>query len=201
MLARKEENPADIFTDWPDSYYREKDPRKRREYLEEQLKRHPDSTDDQKRRQLLERRFSLKAKEPADLFIRAWMMIRIGETDRISFLNRRSKEKELKENLRTLCITDQKPDEALLAEWRDFARKYLIICCESASYRTAGFGLIHMDDEKAAFKIAAEIDLVTRKIPARFGLEEECASFRNTVIDVYCGLLENGEEYWRRYNS
>lgn len=201
MLAKKEENTGDIFEDWPASYYRQKDPRKRREYLEQRLAAFGESAADLKRKQLLNKRFSFGSKEPADLFIRAWMMIRIGENDTITFFNRRSKEKELRENLKQLCILNEDISEELLLEWRDFALKYLIICCESHSYRTAGFGLIRMNDEKAAFKIAAEIDLVTRVIPSRFHLEEECSAFRDTVIDVYCSLLENGEEYWRRYTA
>lgn len=201
MLAKKEEITGDIFEDWPASYYRQKDPLKRREYLEQRLAAFPGSAADQKRKELLYKRFSYGSKEPADLFIRAWMMIRIGENDTITFLNRRSKEKELRENLKQLCILNEEVCEELITEWRDFALKYLIICCESHSYRTAGFGLIRMNDEKAAFKIAAEIDLVTRVIPSRFSLEEECSAFRDTVISVYCSLLENGEEYWRRYTA
>lgn len=198
-LARKETAVKDIFADWPDSYYREESLAKRRDYIEEQLIRHPDSKEDQRRKELLDRRLLLKGKEEADLFIRAWMMIRIMENDRISFLNRKSKEKELRENLRQLCILDYEESDELIREWRDFARKYLIICCESSSYKTVGFGLIHINSEKAAFKIAAEIDLVTRTVPSRFSLENECLPFRNTVIQIYCELLENGQEYWERY--
>ncbi len=200
-LARKEPQSTDIFAEWPDSYYREDSLARRREYIEEQLKRHPDSEADQRRKDLLNRRLSLKGKEEADLFIRAWMMIRIAENDRISFLNRKSKEKELRENLRQLCILDYEESDELIREWRDFARKYLIICCKSSSYKTVGFGLIHINDEKAAFKIAAEIDLVTRTIPSRFDLDQDCLAFRNTVVQVYCELLENGFEYWERYIS
>ena len=78
MLAKKEENTGDIFEDWPASYYRQKDPRKRREYLEQRLAAFGESAADLKRKQLLTKRFSFNSKEPADLFIRAWMMIRIG---------------------------------------------------------------------------------------------------------------------------
>lgn len=200
-LAERKPLSTDIFAEWPDSYYREESLARRREYIEEQLRRHPESEADQRRKDLLDRRLSLKGKEEADLFIRAWMMIRIAENDRISFLNRKSKEKELRENLKQLCILEYAESDELIREWRDFARKYLIICCKSPSYKTVGFGLIHINDEKAAFKIAAEIDLVTRKIPSRFDLDQACLSFRNTVVQVYCELLENGQDYWERYTS
>lgn len=200
MLA-KPENRAEIFSDWPESYYREESLSKRKEYLEEKLRADPDSAEDRRRLEILNRRLCVKGKDSSDLFIRSWMMIRICENDRISFLNRKSKEKELRENLKQLCILDEKADDVLIREWKDFARTYLIICCNSHSYRTAAFGLIPMNDEKTALRIAGEIDLVTRIIPARFDLEEVCGTFRETVIDVYCLLLENGDAYWAKYNQ
>ena len=200
MLAQSRDTAENIFEDWPASYYREDNPLKRREYLSEQLRRQPDSAGDQRRKALHETRFDCSEKEPADRFVRAWMMIRICENDHIGFFNRKGKEKELRQNLEALCILNHEMSDELIAEWRDFARKYLIICCESSSYRSVGFGLIHLNDEKSALKIAAEIDLVTRIIPSRFSLESECQRFRDTVIQVYCGLLENGTEYWEKYN-
>lgn len=169
--------------------------------LEIWLKDHPDSMEDLEREKLLGSRFIFSKKEVTDRFIRAWMMIRIAENDRISFLNRKSKEKELRQNLKELCVIDTPVTDPVIREWRDFARKYLIICCQSRSYRTVGFGLIPVNDERAALKLAREIDLVTEIIPARFGLEQECLPFRETVVRMYCGLLENGEEYWNRYNG
>jgi hypothetical protein len=199
MLAKTGIKPDDIFENWPEAYYEEESLARRKEYLEAYLKDHPSSESDQRRLNILGQRFSVKGKQEVDQFIRAWMMIKICENDRLSFLNRKSKEKELRENLRQLCILDSEKNDELIREWRDFARKYLIICCESRSYRTAAFGLIPMNDEKTAMRIAREVDLVTRIIPARFGLEEVCSAFRETVVDVYCSLLENGKEYWQSY--
>jgi hypothetical protein len=198
MLASHHETPKDIFANWPDSYYEEESLAKRRQYLNQLLSLHPESVSDQNRDALLNRRYG--GKDETDLFIRAWMMIRIHENDRITFLNRKHIEKELRHNLTQLCVLDFEMSDELIREWRDFARKYLIICCESSSYRSVGFGLIHLNDEKSALKIASEIDLVTRIIPSRFSLESECQRFRDTVIQVYCGLLENGTEYWEKYN-
>ena len=201
MLAKNETPKADIYENWPASYYEEDSLIQRKAYLDQYLLEHPESESDLRRKSILDRRLSVRGKQETDQFIRAWMMIRICENDRISFLNRKSKEKELRENLSRLCVLDFDMSDELVREWRDFARKYLIICCESHSYRTAAFGLIPMNDEKTAIRIAREIDTVTRIIPSRFSLEEECAAFRDTVIDVYCSLLENGREYWQTFIS
>ena len=72
-------------------------------------------------------RLPVAQKEPADRFVRAWMMIRICENDHIGFFNRKGKEKELRQNLEALCILNHEMSDELIAEWRDFARKYLII--------------------------------------------------------------------------
>lgn len=200
-MLKKHVSEGFSFENWPDPYYEEEDPARRKAMLEAWLKDHPDSEQDKERLQLHCLRFLPGKKEMTDRFIRAWLMIRIAENDRISFLNRKGKEKELRENLKELCILDYPLTDTLKREWRDFARKYLIICCQSRSYRTAGFGLVSVSDEKAALKLAREIDLITRIIPEKFSLQNECVPFRETVIRMYCDLLENGEEYWNRYNG
>ena len=198
MLRQNEEPVSDFLEDWPRHYYEQEDPEKRSEYLEKYLSLHPESEDDQRRQKLLQKRFDLSAKEPVDLFIRAWMMIRIMENDKVGFLNRKSLEKRLREQMEELCIGNR-PDDILVREWRDFARKYIIICCDSGSYRKTAFGLFSISNEKTALKIAREIDLVTRIIPARLNLEEDFVVFRDTVVDVYCSLLQDGEEFWQKY--
>lgn len=198
MLRQTEEPVSDFLEDWPKHYYGQDDPNKRSAYLKKYLSLHPESEDDRRREELLQKRFDLSGKEPVDLFIRAWMMIRIMENDKVSFLNRKSLEKRLREQKDQLCIRNR-PDDILIREWRDFARKYIIICCDSGSYRKAAFGLLNINEEKTALKIAREIDLVTRIIPLRLNLEEDFAVFRDTVIDVYCSLLKDGEEFWQKY--
>ena len=198
MLRQTEEPVSDFLEDWPKHYYEQEDPQKRREYLKKYLSLHPESADDIRREELLQKRFDFSGRETVDLFIRAWMMIRIMENDKVGFLNRKSLEKRLREQMEQLCIGNR-PDDILVREWRDFARKYFIICCDSGSYRKAAFGLFSISEEKTALKLARETDLVTRIIPSRLNLEEEFVVFRDTVVDLYCSLLKDGEEFWQKY--
>ena len=106
MLAQSRDTAENIFEDWPASYYREDNPLKRREYLSEQLRRQPDSAGDQRRKALHEKRFDCSEKEPADRFVRAWMMIRICENDHIGFFNRKGKEKAVNHPATALSVSD-----------------------------------------------------------------------------------------------
>lgn len=83
----------------------------------------------------------------------------------------------------------------LKEEWQDFARRFIASCAGSKAYCATIFGVMPMNDSKAAEKIAAEILLVTKDYPALFGCEEVFAPFRQVMCDTYCQMIEAGENY------
>ena len=188
----KEKVQTDLTEDWPLHYFEIENIGERKKILQEHIAQSGDSSD-LRRAEILERRFAGKRQD--DMFFHAWMMILVSQNEKPNFLNRKRKEKEFAEWMRELCITDCERDEVLEKEWEDFAARYLTICATSGSYR-AILGIIPMKDVHLARKIRDEILLVTKKIPALYGREEEFEDLYRIMRTVYMRLIENGPDYW-----
>ena len=189
MLIEKETYP-DPSLNWPESYYGIDDPAARKAALLQVLGNSP-SAEEERRLEIFQKRFR---KDRDDLFMEAWLLIKMSEQDKISFLNRKSKEKHLRSCMSQLMLTNE-PDELLRKEWYDFAGKWIQTCLTS-QYRKAAFGILTVNDTVLAGRIANEINTVTRDIPARFSLQSEFTVFRNIMIDVYRHTVEDSGYYF-----
>ena len=186
--------------DWPQHYYEIEDANVREACLKQVLKEHPDSAEDLRRLEILQKRYGKRAhKNRGDGFIRAFMMILIAATNDFHSLNINAKERELTDNLRQLAVLDFDRDDLLYEEWRDFSRQYLKSCVYSPSYRSTLFGAITLSDETVALKIAGEIDLVTRREPEAFHLGAECRKLHEIMKQSYLDMVESGQSYWDSY--
>ena len=199
-MLMKDHTDDDYLKDWPLHYYEIEDISSREECLRRILEDSPGSSADSRRLSLLHRRYGEQNEaNRGDRFMGAWMMIKISGNTSINFLNRKHMEKELRKNLENLCVLGCEPDEYLVREWQDFAECFLRSCTQCKTYGSTLFGMFPLKDRSVASKIAQEIDLVTGILPAAFGLEKECAAFRNIMIDSYVNNLEHGREYWDSY--
>lgn len=190
---------ADYMANWPKHYYEIEDINMREACLKKYIKEHPDSTEDKRRLEIFEKRYGKKAKkERGDEFIKSYMMILIAYTNNLHSFDTLRKEKELKSDLKNLCVLDFEHDELLFAEWKNFAEVYLSTC-SSHSYRSTLFGFLTLKDDVVAAKIAKEIDSVTRLAPRQFNLENECKKLREIMIDAYISQIKDGEAYWNDY--
>ena len=108
------------------------------------------------------------------------------------------REKELRAELKELCVLDFDYDEILHAEWENFADIYLDTC-STHSYRSTLFGIVTLKDEVVADRIASEIDTVTRLAPKQYRLEKECEKLREILIKAYISHIKDGEACWNGY--
>lgn len=201
MLLKKEGEPA-YLEDWPLHYYEIEDIDQRGACLQEMLSRNPDSKEEQERLELYRRRFGkLVSGKHADAFMHGWVMIKVADPSHRLVFSRGHAEKEFRESLAELCVLDWPRTAQLDAEWRDFARTWVLACSGSASYKSAIFGILQSSDHTVALRMAAEIDQVTRIIPAQFGLEQECAQLHEIMKEVYVSLVAHGGEYWQEYSA
>ncbi|MCH4193331.1 MAG: hypothetical protein LKF52_13565 [Butyrivibrio sp.] len=199
-MQMKDRTDDELMRDWPAHYYEIEDIASREKCLQKILAESPESSADLRRLSLLRTRYGEQHEtNRGDRFMGAWMMIKISGNTGISFLNRRRAEKELRKNLENLCILGSEPDEYLIREWQNFAECFLRSCTQCKTYGSTLFGMFPLKDRSVAAKIAGEIDLVTKVLPSAFGLENECAVFRNIMIEAYKNNLENGQEYWDSY--
>ncbi len=201
-MLQKTEEKIDYLDQWPLHYYEVENINEREKYLKQILSQSPESKEDHERLNVLHIRYGHEknGKRP-DLFLRAWMNLKTASTEKTSFLNHRHKEKEIREYFTELCILNHERNSILHEEWKDFARTWITLCANSTSYRSAVFGMLKVSDQNTAMRIANDIDAITNLLPAEFGLQKECAEFRQILIDTYKSLLENGETYWETHLS
>ena len=196
MLFHAQPDEASI-RDWPLHYYEIEDVNVREACLMQYLKAHPDSKTDERRLQILHKRYGkYQKKNRGDGFMRAFMMILVAAVNDFHSLNINAKERELIDNLRQLAVLEFKRDNLLTEEWKDFSRRYLKSCIYSPSYRSALFGAVTLSDKTVALKIAGEIDLATRREPQSFHLEEECRQLHDIMKQTYIDMVDGGQKYW-----
>lgn len=209
MLLRDQQPEVDYLADWPLHYYELSDIDKREQLLRERIRRYESSPtddaaalyhDDLRRLSILQKRYPAGERISTgrkDLFIAAWMMLLIEGRAGVNFFNQRSIGKHIRQYLSELCILDDTVDDVLINEWRAFTKLWIGTCIEDKTYHSTIFGMFPMSDAKLGRKIAREILEVTRIIPAKFKLEQECATFAETVKTVYLTSVEHGDVYWQ----
>lgn len=199
MLLHKEKAPTiDYKANWPAHYYDIPDIDTREKLLLEMVEEYGDA-DDQRRLAILRKRYPVVAQKNAprkDAFVAAWMNLLIDGRLGTNFLNRKKRERDIRQYFTALGILNDTPDAILLEEWRQFARLWIETCVGDRTYDSTAFGLFHLSDERLGKKIASEIHEVTGLIPARFGLREEVRCFREVMKDTYISMVDEGARYW-----
>ena len=200
MLFRSNIVPKEEYlVDWPGHYFDIKDINMREACLKKYIAEHPDSKEDKRRLEIFERRFDKAGKkERGDRFIRSFMMILVSYKNNLHSFDVGKQERELRADLKELCVLDFECDELLKAEWANFADIYLETC-STHSYRSTLFGFVTLKDEVVADRMAYEIDIVTRLAPKQIKLEKECEALREIMVNAYITHLEGGQEYWNNY--
>ena len=115
--------------------------------------------------------------------MKAWLMIQvIGQTS-VNFLNIKRLKGEMAEHFAVLMD----PGDFWTSEekLKDFSEYFIDSCLHSKAYTTAVFGIMSMSESGAATRLAQDIIEVTKKIPARFGLEEESRTVHNVFLETY----------------
>lgn len=199
MLLHKEKAPViDYKENWPAHYYDITDIDTREKLLLEMVEAKGD-VDDQRRLDILRKRYPATSQKNAprkDAFVAAWMNLLIDGRLGMNFLNRKKRERDIRQYFTSLCILSDTVDEVLLEEWRQFARLWIETCVGDRTYDSTAFGLFHLSDERLGKKIASEIHEVTGIIPARFGLREELRTFRSVMKETYIAMVDDGARYW-----
>ena len=191
----------EYLTDWPAHYFDIKDINTRHACLKKYVEEHPEAQEEKRRLEIFEKRFGKREKkERADQFIKSFMMILISYRNNLNGLNINRQERELKSELKNLCVLDWEYDDILGMEWENFAEVYLMTC-STHSYRSTLFGFVTLKDDAVGDRMASEIDIVTRLAPGQIKLDKECERLREIFVNTFISRIENGEEYWESYMS
>ncbi len=200
-LIKETEIQTNYLENWPMHYYEIPDINLREDCLLEILNKDPDSQDDIRRLEILRKRYGKVRTKRPDLFMNAWLMIKVSGNERPSFLTRKTFARELRANLAALCLVDYEQSDVLVEEWEDFAKTCIKSFASSKTYRSAVFGLLQVGDRNTALRIASDIIEVTRTIPSWYGYEKEAEPLYHIMKNAYLRLIENGDAYWDEVQS
>lgn len=194
-MLQKREDTEKLKENWPEHYYEIDDVLLRKKLLEE----HAGQEESRRLLELWQFRFSEKNGKASDHFMEAWLMLKIASQSKVSFLNRKGKEKEIRKYAEMLGLYNI--SDEMKREWRDFARTLLISCADTRAYRTALFGMIDLGDRVTAMRIAEEIDTVTGIYPDSLACRELFQPLREVMIQTYRDILNDGNALWDEYEG
>lgn len=153
--------------DFADAYRVETDPERRRQLLAQYGDEYAD-----KRKVLLEKRYSKQHGQEVDNFLRGYLTLHylVQQGGRIQ-------KKTAKEAIEALCL-DQVEDfgeELLFDELYNAFWRYYCLCDSDRTYNSVLLGFGQITPEKRARKVAGEIRGALFEVPQRLGMESDFA--------------------------
>lgn len=193
-LKDKTEKTEDYLDNWPESYYEEMDPKRRREMLEHALNAFENNESEQKRSRIYKLRYG---RNMADQFMRVWLDLKFRNTNEaVPFFKRRRKVEEIRSLYAQFGIYEEDFRDVLLPEWHHFARTVITTNADDRGFNSTLLGLVSITDESAAKKLADEMHAVLKEVPEKYGLQDEVKEFREVFHEEYINNVENGSLYW-----
>lgn len=188
---------------FPDDYYQETDPGRRRAILMEARGR-ADTAEDRLREQLWDLRYKkvphAKDGQWMDGYIRLWMALKFAAQYANSFFGGRGARREVRKILDELEIArfmegGPQERELLYREFYHGACLYLQICSSDRNYSSTLLGMVPMKEGSVQAKIARDI-YESLYVGARFAqVEEELSLFRQAATAAFEDRIPAQKEY------
>ena len=125
----------------------------------------------------------------SDNFMLAFLQLKLATQTKITRLNRKLKDREIRQLMDDLCISDPDADrEELRAEWKDMAVQYIHICFDPQT-RQKAYGIIKRKDEAVAWQLLKEIERSAKLYPEALGYGEEFLPFYEAMQEAWDELL------------
>ncbi len=173
---------------WPDSYYREREPRLRLELLDAADEQGLTPEDNRVRRELYEIRYPRTGKVK-DTYLKAWIDTRFLSDRKGGGLFKSRSERKLREALDPTGIRAHPEDpryrRLLYNELYHLGMLYAALCCEDKNFNSVIFGIGQLSEEKVARKTAGEFLDVAVNIPRAYGAGEEYADWTRALKEAY----------------
>ena len=170
-------------------YYRELEPRRRRELLDQLCMTEPDDGANEYRQRLYRARH-VDGKQPGlevDRFL--FNCLSFAQLWSSAKMFKRSARREVLKGLRDMLAGEaaeygEAGERALYWEWRNVAARYLMTCA-SSSYNRSLFGMIASGEQSRSDRICRDVWRMTVGLAQRLNLEGELRLLNRAVIDAY----------------
>ena len=155
-------------------YYRETDPAKRKELLEQAIAEEGATEENQARREIWDARYSMKSDlgGQADGYLKFWM--------------RKGLQKELDQvHFHELAAKSELHRELIYRECEHLVKLYMDLCQTDKSYNTILCGLVTMKKDDVKSKLQRDIYETAVKVPRELDMEQELALLTRAARKVY----------------
>lgn len=180
-------------TEWPKSYYAEKDGKKRKTLLDQAMQDNPEDIANQCRTILWESRYLIKGevpKQPADLYLGIWMDLVYLAHKKAGIFGNKGTAKELKKCIERLGMDrilqyGEAGEEVLYQEFYHLCMFYYNICSTDRSYGTKFMGLIPMKGDDVIIKLADEVAKVAYRLPISVNMQKDLKFFTRAATQAF----------------
>lgn len=192
LYMMKQKDKTYYLENWPEHYYEIGDINEREELLNEVLKEHPDSLNDQRRLEILHKRYGkAHLRNRPDHFMHALLMIREMKDTRLNTLNSTKKNREFHAYMDELYLTEN--DDVLKEEYHDLLKHYIQASHKSFS-RPAFLGMGKRSDDKVWDTIEEDLEIILKEIPARFHEEESFMTLKS-IADAQIAQKRRDDQF------
>lgn len=176
------------------AYYREHEPMKRKELLEQSIREQEDPEGNEIRREIWEIRYKERSQvEPqsrADGYLALWMVMQFNRDAAKKFFGPKSAQKEIQKQVEKLQFKELKAkgprhEELLYQECCHLVRTYMELCQQDRNYNSALCGLITISDNKSRDKLKTDIYRTAIALPSSIGMEEELGMITRAAKEMY----------------
>lgn len=172
-------------------YYREADPKKRRNLLEQEIEAGTDPEANQIRKEIWEARYSeMDEVTMADGYLRFWMAMEFNRKAANKWFGVKGAVKEIRKELNSVKFQElqQKSDlhrELLYRECCHLVKLYIDLCKTDRSYNSMLAGIITIKKEDVTAKIKRDIYETAVCLPRDLGMEEELSLLTKAAREIY----------------
>lgn len=163
-------------------YYKEYDPLKRKQFLEQSIAAGEEKEANLIRKELWENRYKGSREKdtdvPADRYLALWMSMEFGKDSSGRMFGRKGARKEIARKLKELGLEklQKKSDlhrELLHRECVHMVKTYMELCEKDKTYNTTFFGIVPINEKTAKNKLQKDIYDTAVILPADIEMEEE----------------------------
>lgn len=171
-------------------YYREQDPKKRKELLEQAIASGEDREANQIRKEIWENRYSENNGMMADGYLRFWMAMEFNRKSAHKMFGAKRAYKEIIKELNSVKFLEfqDKSDlhrELLYRECCQLVKLYMDLCKTDRSYNTMLAGIITIKPDDAKAKLQKDIYDTAVTLPKELGLDKELVLLTKAAREMY----------------
>lgn len=172
--------------EWPENYFRELDPAKRKKLLDGR-----DGKEDGPLLEQMRKLFDIRYRKDsrgnyADLFLRSWLELRVTAENLDAMFSQKRNRRAAQEALRSLCLDQDSefPADLMYREMCQLTAFYIVTCSTDINYTAVLWGLGKKDDKKIREKITLDLERIGEALPKYLHMEEEFQVLQAAIFDT-----------------